>query len=293
MRYMNLSTVSIGLPTYNRAALLKGVLDNLRHQTFGDFELIISDNASTDPGVRELCEQAVAEDRRVRYVRQKVNRGGAANFRFVYEAAASPFFMWASDDDIWPQDFIARGISALKRNPTCSAWFCQVANINSDGEIIRRYPSFTRFRSTRSKFLDLVRFIWEPEIMGKANLIYALYRRESLADLVGVLESPVWGVDMAFVYGYLCRNNIIIDDDVVLKKRVFTLEKGLAVGDPRAAGIYPWLEAPRYLRAYVSAARGTHYVGLTAATLTARLFYDVLYRCLKLRQHAPIVASPN
>src|SRR5262245_9492626 len=119
-------TITIGLPTFNRADFLKTALESFRAQTFSDFELLISDNASPDPRVRELCERAATEDERVRYVRHDDNRGPNANFCYVWEQAHSPYFMWASDDDVWPPDFIARAIAALTENPRFSAWFCQI-----------------------------------------------------------------------------------------------------------------------------------------------------------------------
>src|SRR2546426_11874154 len=74
--------VSIGLPTYNRSEFLAGVLNNFRRQTFEDFELIVSDNASPDPEVARLCERIAAEDPRIRYVRHDKNLGSMANFWF-------------------------------------------------------------------------------------------------------------------------------------------------------------------------------------------------------------------
>ena len=150
-------TVTIGLPTFNRADFLKEALNSFCVQTFSDFELLISDNASTDPCVRELCERVAAEDERVRYVRHDKNRGPEANFWYVWEQARSPYFMWASDDDVWPPDFIARAIVALTENPKLSAWFCQIENINTHGVTLRKYPSFKRLSSTGARAMDLAR----------------------------------------------------------------------------------------------------------------------------------------
>src|SRR6266849_6763285 len=105
--------VSIGLPTYNRPELLELVLENFRRQTFGDFELIISDNASPDPGVRSLCEQVASVDCRFRYIRQPVNQGAEANFWYVYDQARAPFFLWARSEELWPRDFLEQGVAAL------------------------------------------------------------------------------------------------------------------------------------------------------------------------------------
>jgi glycosyltransferase involved in cell wall biosynthesis len=277
--FMRVPVVSIGLPTFNRPELLASVLNNLRDQTFEDFELVISDNASNDPGVRSLCERAALLDSRIRYIRQSKNLGATANFWFVHEQARSPLFMWAADDDLRPKDFIARGVAALAGNSQCDAWFCQVENINSSGHVIRVYPSFRRFTSTSLRPIDLVKFLWEPEVMGKANLIYSLYRRHTLTSVVRdfKLMEPTWGLDMAFVYAYLCRHRIIVEDDIIFKKRMDTdKEAHDPVPFPREH-IYPWTEAESYFRSYLAAARGTRYVGLTAATLRARWMFDILY----------------
>ena len=60
--------VSIGMPIYNGEHFLPQTLDSLLAQTYKDFELIISDNASSD-GTQEICQQYAAQDSRVRYLR--------------------------------------------------------------------------------------------------------------------------------------------------------------------------------------------------------------------------------
>ena len=202
-----LPRVSIGLPTYNRPELLALALETFRKQTFTDFELIISDNASPDVGVREVCERYASLDSRFRYVRQPINQGAERNFWYVYDQARAPLFLWASDDDLWPHDFLEHGVAALDANTGASAWFCQVVNINLNGDVIRTYPSFSRFQSGAPRFIDLARFLWEPEIMGKANLIYSIFRRRALRTAVEMFRDrpSSWGSDMNSVYGYLCR----------------------------------------------------------------------------------------
>jgi glycosyltransferase involved in cell wall biosynthesis len=268
--------VSIGLPTYNRPELLGIVLECFRQQTFADFELIISDNASPDPDVRQLCERYATLDSRFRYVRQPANLGAESNFWFVYDQAKAPLFLWASDDDIWPVDFLERGVAALDANPRVSAWFCQIANINGNGDVVRSYPSFKRFQSSALKFVDLVRFLWEPEIMGKANLIYSIFRRQTLAQAIDLFRAypSTWGSDMNLVYGYLCRFNLVVDDHLVLQKRVPT-EIVDSVSNPRSQ-IYnlPREERAIYFENYCRAAAGSGYWLFTAAVLAARSAYD-------------------
>jgi glycosyltransferase involved in cell wall biosynthesis len=266
--------VSIGIPTYNRPELLKPVVESFQKQSFRDFEVIISDNGSPDPRVKELSEEVAASDDRFSYIRHAEDRGGDANFWFVYHQARAPLFMWAADDDLWPLDFLERGIAALDANPQASAWFCQVVNINGDGDIIRSYPSFRRFQSTTFKSIDLARFLWEPEIMGKANLIYSIFRRRTLSGAIEKFRAlpTCWGGDMTLVYCYLCQFNLLVDDRVVLQKRV-PAKSIDPVLNPREQ-IYPREERALYFRNYREAAAGTGYWLLTAAVLATRSAYD-------------------
>ncbi|TWB59188.1 GT2 family glycosyltransferase [Bradyrhizobium sacchari] len=236
--------------------------------------MIISDNASPNPEVRRLCELYASEDARLRYVRQPLNQGAEGNFWFVYDQARAPLFLWASDDDLWPADFLERGVAALQANPRASAWFCQVVNIDERDEIVRTYPSFKRFESTWLKSGDLARFLWEPEIMGKANLIYSIFRRQSLSKTLDKFRGrpSTWGSDMNLVYGHLCRFNLVIDDRVVLRKRVVGETVG-SITNPRSQ-IYPRQERETYFEGYRLAAAGSGYRLFTAGVLALRSAYD-------------------
>jgi glycosyltransferase involved in cell wall biosynthesis len=107
---------SSGLPVYNGAATVGRAIIALLGQTFADFELIISDNASTD-ATEEICRDFARRDERIRYVRQPRNRGPAANFVFVLAEARAPLFMWAAADDHWQPEFLAANVEVLRANP--------------------------------------------------------------------------------------------------------------------------------------------------------------------------------
>src|SRR3990167_857582 len=94
--------VSIGLPVYNGAATdrLPRSLDSLLNQTYHNIEITLSDNASTD-GTEKICREYAARDSRIRYIRQKENRGVVANFQFVLAKAIGEYFMWAASVDAW------------------------------------------------------------------------------------------------------------------------------------------------------------------------------------------------
>src|SRR5438477_10082725 len=90
--------VSVGLPTYNRSALLSRAIASVLEQSYQNIELVISDNSSTD-ATESVCRDAQRRDRRVTYIRQLSNRGATENFRQVLKRSRGEFYMWLSDDD--------------------------------------------------------------------------------------------------------------------------------------------------------------------------------------------------
>ena len=108
--------LSVGLPVYDGEDYLAEALDALLDQSFDDFELIISDNASTD-GTEDICRRYAALDPRIRYVRQSQNIGCAGNHNFVFEQARGELFKWASDDDLYGRDLLRRCVEALDEHP--------------------------------------------------------------------------------------------------------------------------------------------------------------------------------
>lgn len=107
--------VSIGLPVFNGERHLKNTLDALLKQTFTDFELIISDNASSDE-TKEICEKYAKKESRIQYIRQSENIGATKNFKFVLDRAVGEYFMWAAADDIRSPDFIELNYKFLSKN---------------------------------------------------------------------------------------------------------------------------------------------------------------------------------
>jgi glycosyltransferase involved in cell wall biosynthesis len=125
--------VSIGLPTFNRASLIKKALDSLLAQTYGNFELIISDNCSTDE-TEKVCREYAIKDKRISYIKQKENIGLIANSLFVLTCASGEYFMWACDDDWWDTKFIELLKKPLDENPDYGVAMSSFVREYTDGE---------------------------------------------------------------------------------------------------------------------------------------------------------------
>jgi glycosyltransferase involved in cell wall biosynthesis len=156
MRNVNATPrLSIGLPVYNGEKYLAEALDALLGQSYEDFELIISDNASTDE-TADICRRYAKLDSRVRYVRQPQNIGCAPNHNFLVAEARGELFKWASDDDLYARDLIKFCVAALDEYPHIVLAHSWTAMIDTAGTVTNAidYPLDTdslrapeRFRS--------------------------------------------------------------------------------------------------------------------------------------------------
>ena len=109
---MNRFQISIGMPVYNGEKYVRQTLNSLLTQDYEDFELIISDNASTDR-TQEICLEYAAGDKRIRYYRNERNMGAVWNFNRVFELSSGEYFMWASHDDYWKYCYLRSCLNVL------------------------------------------------------------------------------------------------------------------------------------------------------------------------------------
>jgi glycosyltransferase involved in cell wall biosynthesis len=134
---MNKPTVSIGLPVYNGEKYLAVALNSIISQDFEDFELIISDNASTD-STPAICRQFSESDSRVKYSRVEVNRGAAPNYQRVFQLADGKYFKWAAHDDACLPGFLKSCVEAIEQAPASVVLVYPRAQIiDAEGKVAR------------------------------------------------------------------------------------------------------------------------------------------------------------
>jgi glycosyltransferase involved in cell wall biosynthesis len=146
--------LSIGLFVYNGEPFLQETLDSILAQDFRDFELIISDNASSD-ATQQISERYAAADPRVRYFRNPKNMGAGWNIRRVFSLATGKYFKWAACDDLYEPNFLARCIEALESDSSYVVAHARTRVIDERGKFIENYnwpmevdssDAVTRFR---------------------------------------------------------------------------------------------------------------------------------------------------
>ncbi|MBE7474452.1 MAG: glycosyltransferase family 2 protein [Anaerolineae bacterium] len=153
----NKPRVSIGLTLFNGEKYIRETIDSILSQTFTNFELIISDNASTDSS-QQICEEYAAKDERIKYYRNVKNLGVAPNLNRVFELSSGEYFKWADHDDILAPDFLMRCVEVLDNYSEVAVCFPKTKLIDENGVFIGDYDPLpkTDSRKAHIRFGNLI-----------------------------------------------------------------------------------------------------------------------------------------
>jgi glycosyltransferase involved in cell wall biosynthesis len=162
------SLVSIGLFVYNGERFIEDALHSILGQTFTDFELIISDNASTDR-TGKIAQSYARRDKRIRYYRNEKNMGAVWNARRVYELATGKYFKQVAVDDLLEPDFLRQCVEILERDPGCVVVYAATREVDENGAFIKNYvtPMRTDSNDPAARFRDMMLVpCWSYQIYG-------------------------------------------------------------------------------------------------------------------------------
>jgi glycosyltransferase involved in cell wall biosynthesis len=170
-------TISVGMPVYNGMPYLPQAIESVLSQTFGDFELIISDNCSTDD-TQAVCEAYARQDARIVYIRNASNIGAARNYNQLFERARGRYFRWFNSDDLASPVLHERCLDVLVARPDVVLAYGKTDIIDCNGQLIEHYED----RLDLQQASVSVRFLEFHRVVGQTNAIYGLMRREALAQ---------------------------------------------------------------------------------------------------------------
>lgn len=167
--------VSVAIPAYNCAAYIAQSIESLLGQTYGDFELVISDNASTD-ATEDICRSYAAKDSRVRYVRRTENIGGPGNFRYVFSLCSGQYHKWSTADDYWHPSFLEEAMAVLERHDDVVLCYPRTRLIDAAGQTLSDYDDKLHLMDETPR----VRFRRLYELIGLCNAHLGLLRRDAM-----------------------------------------------------------------------------------------------------------------
>ena len=222
--------VSIGMPVYNGDRFIKQAIESLLNQSFKDFELIISDNASSDDTMI-ICKQFAKIDDRIKYIRQDINMGPVSNFEYVLNCSSGDYFFWAAHDDFWDKDFIRETLYLLEQDSEAFIGFCRFKEGDWTEKYAGDYNKLFKLQPSKTKnntlHYSLYKYLKFGPKIGALNLIYGLMRRKELQSL-NVLNrfryfsygSESFFVNEILTIAYLLRcGNVVFSNQCLWTKR--------------------------------------------------------------------------
>jgi glycosyltransferase involved in cell wall biosynthesis len=200
------------MPVYNGALHIERALETLLAQRLRDFELVISDDCSTDDTPR-ICEAFAGRDSRVRFVRAPANGGACWNFNRVLELAKGALFAWAAQDDEWHPDFLERCVGVLDQRESAVACCGQYELIDARGHACSA-PLGVGCEGTLRR--ERWKFVLRHEEVHPA--LYAVMRTPVLRRTRGYL--PFISSDFVLISEVVLHGELIVVPEVLHRKRL-------------------------------------------------------------------------
>lgn len=172
--------VTIGMPVYNGARYIEEALQSILSQTYRDFELLISDNASTDE-TEAICRRYADEDPRIQYFRNERNLGAAANYNRVIHLARGRYFRHAAHDDILAPTNIERCVEILDASADVVLAYPRMIMIDADGKQTDTREHSLELSEARPS-ARFAKYAWQCDGDSMCDPVFGLFRTSALRE---------------------------------------------------------------------------------------------------------------
>jgi len=176
-------SVHIGMTAYNSEKTLAEAWSSIRSQDYQDWHMTLIDAGSSD-GTWAQCQEIASVDERVRVVRMEEQTSWFVNAKRHLHSAERKYFMLADADDCWSPNWITENLHVIEKH-RLDASFGRIGVKSAGSHPIRHVADGCTIKGldSQSHFLRQVRFAFKPEVLGKANLIYSVWRTSVLRDI--------------------------------------------------------------------------------------------------------------
>lgn len=221
------SKITIGLPTYNSEKTIKKTIDSILSQTYNEYILLISDNASID-STSMICKEYAKNDKRIQYVQQKENIGWLDNFLFLLNQANSKYFVWIASDDFWESTFLEKNINILDSSTDIVGSISEVGiigdyyhkfDLNKYDNIIKKFYKKVRQHYLSLKFYGTCGTTYEKRISSclkssrYALFLYSVFHTDVLKKSV---DFNIYPWDWGLVLIILKNGNLHLINEVLI-----------------------------------------------------------------------------
>jgi glycosyltransferase involved in cell wall biosynthesis len=219
--------VTVGIPIFNGEEFLKRRLDGILNQTYQNFEILISDNASTDL-TSNICKEYQKLNNKIKYYLQEKNLGYAKNFNYLIKNSRSKYFVLASVDDLWEPTFLEENIKILELNKKVIGSISDVEFFGYDGKppkssklnlklkkLIRKQDVDVLEKHVMSSKGDYNKKINEYLRFNQGSFIHGVFHTNVIQKNI-IPKSESW--DLLFILNVLKFGDLHVIDKVLFRK---------------------------------------------------------------------------
>ena len=205
------TAVTVGIPTFDRAASLRETLASVLSQSYTDFRVVVSDNASEDE-TRDVV--ASCADPRIDYVRSDRNIGMIANFNRLIHRTDTQFLVLLPDDDLLYPDYLRSAVEVLDNCPSVGVVHTAYDVIDNDSTVLSRGTSLVN--SAHPLTIESTHDFLQRALSSNPIVCFpsAIYRTEAIKDVEGLREAeepfsdvPMWmRIALRWEFAFLSRS---------------------------------------------------------------------------------------
>lgn len=208
-----LPRVTLAMPAYNADAYIETAIDSILAQSFEDFELVITDNASVD-NTEAICTRLAQKDSRIRYIRNERNLGAAANYNLGYQLARGEFLKWCAHDDFISKNYLQLAVQALDQDPGAVLSYGPSQMIDARGNPA---PAESATLEGMDNTDAVLRFLKVVRTGGSCGAIFGVFRRNALG--LTMLHQPYYSSDRAVLAEMALLGRFILVPEITFYNR--------------------------------------------------------------------------
>lgn len=210
--------LTIGIPVYNGENTIKRALDSVLAQTYTNYEIIISDNGSTD-STSEICSQYKQKDKRIKYIRKNKTVGWIWNFISLLDQSKTEYFVWIAADDYWDSKFVEKNLEILESKQNIVG---SISDVKLVGNNIKKYysnPSDYNSNYSKWKFVCPNIGTYEKKVENVFEFnwiinIHSIFRTEILKKSIIRKVFASW--DFAIILKIIKFGDLHVLDDILM-----------------------------------------------------------------------------
>jgi|APSaa5957512535_1039671.scaffolds.fasta_scaffold56316_1 glycosyltransferase involved in cell wall biosynthesis len=236
MNKNNNPLVTVGIPVFNGEKFMKRRLDSILNQTYQNFQILISDNESSDL-TSKICGDYQKKENKIKYYRQQKNLGFVKNFNYLIKNTQTKYFVMAAVDDLWEPTFLEENIKILESNEKIVGsigevnYFGNISNKNNPPKIVEKLKKIIRKQdvNTLEKHVRSVSGEYNQKVdkylrFNQGSFVHGLYRTKELQK--NIILGPLMSWDLAFILNILKFGDLHVIEQVLLHKFTGGLSSG-------------------------------------------------------------------